>query len=329
MLGMARKLRLEYPGACYHVINRGNYRGDIFAAEKTKAAFESCVFEACTKHRWVLHAYVVMRNHFHLALETPEANLVAGMQWLQATFANRFNRLRGERGHLFQGRYKALAVEEGAAMGLLCDYIHLNPVRAGVATVAELPQVRFSSYWHLWRPKTRPEFLRVQTALEDAGGLADTKNGWAAYARHLEWHAATGPAGKNAAYVNLSKGWALGTAGFKADLVASHNVTVSARALEQHGAEEIRRMRWEQACAAALAKLPAAARKAADSAAKCAAWKVAVAAHLKATTDVSNGWLAERLGMGSGVYVSKHVGLLRRGTGRGSEWLERLPQGKG
>ena len=111
----------------------------------------------------------------------------------------------------------------------------------------------------------RPAFLRVQTALEDAGGLADTKNGWAAYARHLEWHAATGPAGKNAAYVNLSKGWALGTAGFKADLVASHNVTVSARALEQHGAEEIRRMRWEQACAAALAKLPAAARKAADS----------------------------------------------------------------
>ena len=80
---MARKLRLEFPGACYHVINRGNYRGDIFATAKTKAAFEDCVFEACTKHGWVLHAYVVMRNHYHLALETPEGNLVAGMQWLQ------------------------------------------------------------------------------------------------------------------------------------------------------------------------------------------------------------------------------------------------------
>lgn len=88
-------------------------------------------------------------------------------------------------------------------------------------------------------------------------------------------------------------------------------------------------MRWAQACTAALGKLPAAARQSADAAAKSAAWKVAVAAHLKATTDVSNGWLAERLEMGSGVYVSKHVGLLRRGTGRGGEWLAKLTEGKG
>src|SRR5512147_1697273 len=103
---MARKLRLEFPGACYHVINRGNYRADIFKTEGAKAAFEACLFEACEKSNWVLHAYVLMSNHYHLALETPDGNLVAGMQWLQATFANRFNKLRGERGHLFQGRYK-------------------------------------------------------------------------------------------------------------------------------------------------------------------------------------------------------------------------------
>ncbi len=111
---MARKLRLEFPGACYHVINRGNYRANVFQSEKTKAAFVSCLFEACVKSHWLLHAFTVMRNHYHLALETPEGNLVAGMQWLQSTFANRFNRLRDERGHLFQGRYKALLVEEGA-----------------------------------------------------------------------------------------------------------------------------------------------------------------------------------------------------------------------
>jgi REP element-mobilizing transposase RayT len=102
---MARKLRQEYPGACYHVINRGNYRTDIFQTEGARAAFETCLFEACEKSGWALHAYVIMRNHYHLALETPQANLVTGMQWLQATYANRFNRLRGERGHLFQGRY--------------------------------------------------------------------------------------------------------------------------------------------------------------------------------------------------------------------------------
>ncbi|MBK8475737.1 MAG: transposase [Opitutaceae bacterium] len=92
---MPRKLRLEFPGACYHVINRGNYRADVFATEGAKSAFEACLFEACEKSAWKLHAFVIMTNHYHLALETPDGNLVAGMQWLQATFANRFNQVRG------------------------------------------------------------------------------------------------------------------------------------------------------------------------------------------------------------------------------------------
>ena len=105
---MARKLRLEFPGAIYHVINRGNYRRWIFADDKTKHAFERCLFEACARSEWLLHAFTIRSNHFHLALETPAANLVAGMQWLQSTFANRFNRFRAENGHLFQGRDKNL-----------------------------------------------------------------------------------------------------------------------------------------------------------------------------------------------------------------------------
>ena len=108
---MARKLRLEFPGAIYHLINRGNYRSWIFADEKSKAAFESCLLEACERSAWLLHAFVVMSNHYHLAVETPQGNLIAGMQWLQSTFANRFNAFRGEHGHLFQGRYKCLIVE--------------------------------------------------------------------------------------------------------------------------------------------------------------------------------------------------------------------------
>ena len=82
---MPRQLRLEYPGACYHVINRGNYRADIFKSEGAKAAFEVCLFEACEKSGWVLHAFVLMSNHYHLALETPAGNLVTGMQWLQGS----------------------------------------------------------------------------------------------------------------------------------------------------------------------------------------------------------------------------------------------------
>jgi REP element-mobilizing transposase RayT len=109
---MARKVRLEYAGALYHVINRGNYRQDIFAEDGARLSFEKAIFEACTKARWRLHAFVIMSNHYHLALETPEPNLVAGMQWLQSTYANRFNRFHRENGHVFQGRYKAIVVED-------------------------------------------------------------------------------------------------------------------------------------------------------------------------------------------------------------------------
>ena len=108
---MARTLRLEAEDGIYHVLNRGNYRADIFRADKTKTAFLTCLGEACGKAGWRVHAWCIMSNHYHLAVETPQGNLVGGMQWLQGTFSTRFNRLRGERGHLFQGRYKSLLVD--------------------------------------------------------------------------------------------------------------------------------------------------------------------------------------------------------------------------
>ena len=104
---MARKLRLEFAGACYHVINRGNYRRELFGDDGTRDAFQRCLFEACERFEWRLHAFVIMRNHFHLAAQTPEPNLSEGMKWLQGTWAARFNRFRRENGRPFQGRYKA------------------------------------------------------------------------------------------------------------------------------------------------------------------------------------------------------------------------------
>jgi REP element-mobilizing transposase RayT len=311
---MPRKLRLEFPGACYHVLNRGNYRADIFQTEGARAAFEACLFEACAKSQWVLHAFVVMSNHYHLAVETPAGNLVAGMQWLQATFANRFNRSRGERGHLFQGRYKALLVETGAPLGQVCHYLHLNPVRAGIVPPARLAEFRYSSYWYLGRPKARPAFLDLRAALAEAGGLADTPAGRRCYADFLAWQATDGPAGRNAAYVSLSRGWALGTAGFKTELIRDHQLTASARAWEDSGAREMREQEWEARLADALGR----ARKTAADARrdrKSAGWKVAIAVALKRTTQVTNGWLAERLNMGSGVAVSQYVGRARRAAG--------------
>lgn len=308
---MARKLRLEYPGACYHVINRGNYRADIFKTEGAKAAFEACLFEACARSQWVLHAYVLMSNHYHLALETPEGNLVAGMQWLQATFANRFNRLRGARGHLFQGRYKGLLVEEGGPLAQVCHYIHLNPVRAGLVTPAALGGYRYSSYWYLVRPKQRPAFLRLGFTLREAGDLLDTRAGWKAYADFLAWQAAEGPAGKSKAYVSLSKGWALGSGEFKAALIQDHQVAATSRAWERSGVQEIRELAWQKALSRAL---QARRKTIADlaGARKSATWKVALAAQLKQTTQARNAWLAEHLHMGRAEAVSSHVTKHRR-----------------
>ena len=312
---MPRKLRLEYPGACYHVINRGNYRADIFKTEGARAAFESCLFEACAKSDWVLHAFVVMSNHYHLALETPNGNLVVGMQWLQATFANRFNKLRGERGHLFQGRYKALLVEAGGPLGQVCHYLHLNPVRAGIVLPAELKTYRYSSYWYLGQPRARPKFLDLQTALSEAGELADTPAGRKQYGAYLAWQAAEGPAGRNKAYVSLSKGWALGTKDFKVALVKDHALAAEARAWESMGAREISEQQWTERLAACLRQAGRSAGEARRDR-KSARWKIAIAAEMKQTTQVPNGWLAERLNMGSGMAVSQYVGRWRREGGQ-------------
>ncbi len=140
---MARKLRMEEAGATYHVINRGNYRRDLFESAGSARAFLETLFEAAGKFQWHVHGYVLMRNHFHLAVETLEPTLGEGMHWLQGTMAVRFNRFRAEQGHLFQGRYKAMPIEEGRAKGVKACFVGLSltPVVPG----AEKGQWRASS----------------------------------------------------------------------------------------------------------------------------------------------------------------------------------------
>jgi putative transposase len=141
---MSRKLRIEYPGAMYHVMNRGDQREDIFKDDQDRQKFLSTLGEACVKTEWQVHAYCLMRNHFHLVLETPQPNLVFGMKWLLGVYTKRFNIRHKLCGHLFAGRYKALVVE-GSGNGYLrtvCDYVHLNPVRAKLLP----PEVALESY---------------------------------------------------------------------------------------------------------------------------------------------------------------------------------------
>lgn len=181
---MARKMRLEYEGAVYHVISRGNYRADVFGHDSTKAAFLKCLGEAAEKSGWIVHAWCVMSNHYHLCFTTPRANLVEGMQWLQATFSVRFNRWRNERGHVFQGRYKALIVEPDAA-GAVCHYIHLNPVRAGIVGLSVLATWPWSSLHVLIEVRRRARWFSAAAALAHAGGLEDVPKDRGRYLTYL------------------------------------------------------------------------------------------------------------------------------------------------
>src|SRR5882724_6911288 len=146
---MARKLRLEYEGAMYHVMNRGDRREPIFLDDKDRLLFLEALGQVCGKTGWQVHAYCLMPNHFHLVLETPSANLVAGMKWFLGTYTGRFNRRHKLFGHLFSGRYKSLIVD-GSGNGYLrtvCDYVHLNPVRAKLLGVRQkLGHYPWSSY---------------------------------------------------------------------------------------------------------------------------------------------------------------------------------------
>jgi len=146
---MARKLRVEYPGAVYHVMNRGDRREPIFRDDADRQRFVNTLGEACGKTGWQVHALCLMPNHFHMVVETPRGNLVAGMKWFLGTYTGRFNRRHKLFGHLFSGRYKALIVD-GSGNGYLkavCDYVHLNPARAKLLHSEQaLREYRWSSW---------------------------------------------------------------------------------------------------------------------------------------------------------------------------------------
>ena len=141
---MSRPLRIEYPGALYHITARGNAKQDIFFSDEDCHRFLELLGREIDQQRWLCHAYCLMGNHYHLLIETPEANLVKGMSRLNSVYTQYVNRRHERVGHLFQGRYKSIVVEKEGYLKELCRYIVLNPVRAGLVESPEL--WRWSSF---------------------------------------------------------------------------------------------------------------------------------------------------------------------------------------
>lgn len=309
---MPRAPRIEYPGAIYHVINRGNYRSWIFEDDGAKRSFEKCLFEACERAGWVLHAYCVMGNHYHIAIETPEPNLSEGMRWLQSVYANRYNRFRKERGHLFQGRFKSILVGDWDRLAWLCHYIHLNPVRAKICKLDDLRKYAFSSYPKLFKKATRPSFMSCEAFLAGSGGLKDTPQGRRKYAQYLDWLQSDAGAQKQAAFERMSKGWAIASKEFKQAVISDERNRLAAIETGDKDYSEIREETWEielRRCLKTLGKN----KHHTKNDPKSADWKVAIASHLKIKHLCKNPWLSKQLNMGAPAGVSRYCSELKSG----------------
>ncbi len=301
---MPRKHRIEFAGAKYHIISRGNYQKDLFSRKTTAEAFERTIFEAVRRCGWDLYAYVIMSNHYHLAIRTPEPNLVAGMKWLQSTFATRFNRFQNERGHVFQGRYKSLLVTEDRPLLGLIDYIHMNPVRAGLCTLDTLKAFTLSSYPKYWR-RIPPTGLR-RDVLANLCGFSDSSPGMRSYQAHLAHSEEGDPKMREELDKTYCRGWFTGSVEAKKEL--ARELAAKAPDTEWEGVDmqELNEARWERILSEEMKR---AGKTESDIAAdrKGASWKVIIAKRLRRETTVGNPWLARRLNMGHPNYVSSLV----------------------
>ena len=148
---MARPLRIELAGGLYHVTSRGDRRENIYVTDQDRLLWLQLFSDTCERFNWVCHAWCLMDNHYHILIETMEANLARGMRHLNGVFTQTTNHLHQRVGHLFQGRYKAILVEKNSHLLELARYVVLNPVRAGmVRDVADWP-------WSSWQATTNCE----------------------------------------------------------------------------------------------------------------------------------------------------------------------------
>ena len=296
-------------------MNRGDSREPIFKDDLDHRRFLATLAEACAKTGWQVHAYCLMGNHFHLVVETPQANLVAGMKWFLGTYTSRFNRRHKLFGHLFSGRYKALVVD-GSGNGYLrtvCDYVHLNPVRARLLTDEQpLRDFPWSSYpEYLKEPARRAVWLRVDRLLGEMGIPQDSAAGRGQFEQRMEERRRQESGGD---WQAVREGWCLGEETFRQELLAQmggqmgehHYGAERAESVEDKAgrivAEELKRAGWTEA------ELPL--RPKGDPV------KLAVAARLRQETTVTLKWITQRLAMGAWTHLNRRLYEQRRAEER-------------
>jgi REP element-mobilizing transposase RayT len=264
----------------------------VFETVGAAQAFEATLAEACVRHDWRIHAYVIMRTHYHLALETPGANLVEGMHWLQGTFASRFNRYRAVHGHLFQGRYQAILVENASALLRVVHYIDLNPIRAGIIQPAAVAAFRWGSLRRFVQG-SQAAWLRGEIIVTGLM-LDDTRSGWAGYVKFLAELAGDAKRQQQMGFDQMCRGWAIGTAGWKRALAQEHSAMALEPGFEREELREIKEARWRgelhhvlRDCGQTVAEV--------EFHAQPREWKIQIAAQLRGRVDAPYRWIADIL----------------------------------
>ncbi|PTN38240.1 transposase [Desulfonatronum sp. SC1] len=178
---MARPLRIEFPGALYHVTARGNARSEIFLGDDDRWLFLSILADLVERYNWICHGYCLMGNHYHLLIETPDGNLSQGMRQLNGIYTQKLNRNHARTGHVFQGRFKSIVVDKDSHLLELCRYVVLNPVRAGMARHPK--EYPWSSYCATAGLKKKSDFLSTDWILAQFGN--DRKQAQLEYQRFV------------------------------------------------------------------------------------------------------------------------------------------------
>ncbi len=317
---MPRQVRIEFPGATYHVMCRGDRREDIFRDDGDREMMLATLAETVEKTGWQIHAWVWMRNHYHLLVETPEANLVKGMTWFQTTFTTRFNARHRLRGHLFGGRYKAVLVDRGEPryFSTLLDYIHLNPVRAGIIKTRkgeDLRDYRWSSWGGYVHPRQRQKWQQTGRAF-GVWELEDSVAGRRALRLRIERRIAAESAkdcglaetGGQSLQSTLRRGWYYGPENFREWLLEQAGELLGKRSRSRknyHGGEikahdetEARRLLATGLTAAGIAAAELSELPKSDRS------KVVIAAEIRKRTAMPLAWIAQQLHMGTPSHVS-------------------------
>ena len=297
---MPRKLRVEYEGAIYHVMNRGDRREPIFLDDGDRKKFLETLGEACEKTGWQVHAFCLMENHFHVVLETPRANLVAGMRWFLGTYTARFNRRHGYFGHLFSGRYKSLIVD-GSGTGYLktvCDYVHLNPVRAKLLKPGQkLKEYRWSSWpEYLKKPGKRWPWLRVDRLNGEWAITKETDAARRELEMQMEQRRELEHSQENGDWKRLRRGWCFGPQDFREEMLER----IAHQQGEQHYGEELRESEEQKAERLICGELKRNRLTAEElkTRRKGDPVKAKLAKRLRTETTVTWPWIADRLAMG-------------------------------